>query len=470
MDIAIISAYLLAMILIGVYAAKRVSSASDLYVGGLNFGGVATALSFFTTYFSSVIFVGATAIGWKYGLLVLWKDVFVVFVGTLAAFIFIGPRLLAFSRRFGFSSIVEFIEVRYKSSLAGVIAALTTFVGLYIYTISALIGMARALEAMGLDYTMSLLISSVTTLLYIALGGYLAQVWTQSIQAVFMLAMAIAIAVTSLASVGGIGNLQQRLSSIDPLLASWPYRDLLPMFSFYLSLGFMGIGNPALVMKFITARDRISLKLATVVATATVATLTLSLDIASATTRAIISSDSVKPDHAFIYLTKTLMPKGFDTLMIIAILSASMSTISALINTLTHTLRDVVKKLGNNLIGNTKRDAMFFRITTATLAATATILALKPPEMLITLFGVTTAILSSTLVGPIIYGLYWRKATAEGAIASMVTSFAIAIAVSAYGHFSFPWTYYAFVPALAASLMVMPITNLVSKPARKQNC
>ncbi|MCC6017184.1 MAG: hypothetical protein LM582_09105 [Desulfurococcaceae archaeon] len=470
MDIVLISIYLMIMILLGVLASKRVSSVYDLYVGGLNIGGVATALSFFTTYFSSVIFVGATALGWKYGLLVLWKDIFVVIVGTLAAFVVIGPRVLALSRRYRIASIIDLIEIRYRSRAVSITASLTMFVGLYLYCISILIGMARALEAsIGLSYETSLAISSIVTLVYIVLGGYIAQVWTQVLQAVFMLFMAVTLGVTSIVAVGGFNNLQNALASIDPSLATWPYRDTLPMFAFFLSLGFMGIGNPALLIKFISVKDRISLKKAVLISTATVAILTLSLNIASATMRIILRNSIATPDHAFIYFTKTILPKGFDTLLVIAILSASMSTLSAILNTLTHIARDTTARL---LPRNPGNEMLFFRLTTLAIGITITIPALKPPEMLITLFGVTTSIISTVLVGPIIYGLFWRKASALGALVSMITSFAVAIAVNAYGGFRFPWTYYAFIPSIILSLTLLPLISIAipSKNTTEHYC
>jgi Na+/proline symporter len=108
--IVIILVYFGMLIAIGFIGMMKTRSVEEIYVGGMRVGGLLTALSFFTTYFSSVIFVGATAIGWKYGLLVLWKDVFVVWIGTLLAFIVLGPRLKALSTRLGILSIVELFE------------------------------------------------------------------------------------------------------------------------------------------------------------------------------------------------------------------------------------------------------------------------------------------------------------------------------------------------------------------------
>lgn len=443
----------------------RIKTVEDLYVGGMRIGGIVTALSFFTTYFSSVIFIGATALGWKYGLPILWKDVFVVVFGTLAAFIVLGPRLMILSRRLSFKSVVEFIEKRYSSRLAGLTAATVMLTGLFIYCLSIMVGMARAIEVvMKVDYVIALIIATVATLIYTAFGGYLGQVWTQAVQAVFMLFMAVAICAVSLVHTNGLPGLYQALRSIDPSLSGWPYRDFLPLFLLYVSLGLLGWGNPALVMRFISIKDRISFRSATVVAVATTVILTLSLNLASAASRVILP-DVPKPDYAFTYLVQKLFPQGFDALFLVSVLSASMSTLAAIMGTMTHLLRDIV---GSKARFSRRSEFLFYRVATVAIAFVATALSLQPPQMVIVLFGITTAVLSGVLVGPLVYGLFWRRVTAPAVTIAMVASFISAIAVSAYGNFGFPWTYYAFAPTIALSLMVPPMVSLFTKPPPRE--
>jgi Na+/proline symporter len=199
LDVAIVVAYFGVLVALGFIAMSRARSVEELYVGGMRVGGLLTALSFFTTYFSSVIFVGATAIGWKYGLLVLWKDVFVVWIGTFLAFVLLGPRLKAVAVRLRALSVVEVFEKRFGSRAPAVVAGITMLLGLTVYAISILIGTARAFEVIaGVPYLYALLAVAIITVVYTALGGYLGQVWTQAVQALFMLSMAIAICITSL--------------------------------------------------------------------------------------------------------------------------------------------------------------------------------------------------------------------------------------------------------------------------------
>jgi SSS family solute:Na+ symporter len=460
--IVIILVYFGMLIAIGFIGMMKTRSVEEIYVGGMRVGGLLTALSFFTTYFSSVIFVGATAIGWKYGLLVLWKDVFVVWIGTLLAFIVLGPRLKALSTRLGILSIVELFEKRFGSRTPAIAAGVAMLLGLVVYAISILIGTARAFEVVAsVPYLYALLAVAVVTMIYTAFGGYLGQVWTQAIQALFMLLMAIVICIASLSSIGGFTNLYNGLYSMDPALATWPYRDLLPMMALYLSLGFLGWGNPALLMRFIAIRDKISLKAATVFATLLVAILTLSLNLASASTRLLLKDSVSVPDYAFLYLVQELLPSGFNVLFLVAVLSASMSTLTAVLSTAAQILiRDlrILRRMGS--------EAAMFRLTIAILALLSIALSIKPPPMLMILFGVTTSILSGVLTGPIIYTLFWRKTSSEAITITIALSTAIAMGVAAYGRFQFPWTYYSFIPTLAFSLTLPPLISMLMKIRR----
>jgi SSS family solute:Na+ symporter len=273
--------------------------------------------------------------------------------------------------------------------------------------------------------------------------------------------MAVAICITSLASVGGVANLYNGLRSIDPALATWPYRDLLPLMALYLSLGFLGWGNPALLMRFISIRDRVSLKTATAIATVLVATLTLSLNLASATTKLILKDSVVVPDYAFLHLVQNLFPSGFTALFLVAVLSASMSTLTAMLSTASQILvRDLIG------LGRVGSEAVVFRLTVVVLAMLSIVLSINPPPMLMVLFGVTTSILSGVLTGPVIYTLFWRRVKPEAITVTIAVSTATAIGVAAYGDFKFPWTYYSFIPTLAISL-TLPL--IISMPTGRKS-
>ncbi|MEM4932978.1 MAG: hypothetical protein QXF19_05950, partial [Desulfurococcaceae archaeon] len=71
------------------------------------------------------------------------------------------------------------------------------------------------------------------------------------------------------------------------------------------------------------------------------------------------------PEYAFTYLVQRIFPQGFDIIFLLAVLSASMSTLTAIMGTMTHILRDVV---GLKKVFSSRNEFLFYRIVTVTIA------------------------------------------------------------------------------------------------------
>lgn len=79
-----------------------------------------------------------------------------------------------------------------------------------------------------------------------------------------------------------------------------------------------------------------------------------------------------------------------------------------------------------------------YRVVAAVIAFTATVMALQPLQIIMVLFNITTAILSEVLIGPIVYGLFWRRTTESAVTIAMIISLISAVAASTYENFKFP--------------------------------
>jgi Na+/proline symporter len=65
----ILGAFLLLMVLFGIFSSRKVKTTDDYVLGGRKIGPWLSAFAYGTTYFSAVIFVGyAGRFGWNFGL------------------------------------------------------------------------------------------------------------------------------------------------------------------------------------------------------------------------------------------------------------------------------------------------------------------------------------------------------------------------------------------------------------------
>jgi SSS family solute:Na+ symporter len=90
------------------------------------------------------------------------------------------------------------------------------------------------------------------------------------------------------------------------------------------------------------------------------------------------------------------------------------------------------------------------------------LLAINPPEMLAWLIWMGIGVMLATFAVPLLAGLYWRGATAEGAIASMAVGLVAAVGFGYWHQFvgALPVHFSFF--ALALSLAAMVVVSLFS--------
>ena len=250
--------YLVSVIAIGLWAARRGGdSEEDYFLGGRELSPFAMALSAVTSGRSAWLVLGASAAAWKLGLSALW-----LFPGYILAegvmFVTLGPRLRQRSIDEGALTLPEVFERCPKTSdrfpvrpLAGLIIILF----LVSYVSAQLVAGGKTLEAVfGLTgNTWGLAITAGIVLVYTLLGGYRAVVLTDVLQAFLLLAGLLVLPFLGLYHVGGWGALGTQLRAIDPELMALS-RGWLPLIG-GLAIGLGSLGNPHILVRHMTLKD-----------------------------------------------------------------------------------------------------------------------------------------------------------------------------------------------------------------------
>lgn len=142
---------------------------------------------------------------------------------------------------------------------------------------------------------------------------------------------------------------------------------------------------------------------------------------------------NIDPQLALGGLVVHLMPTGLQGIVIAALLATLMSSCSGqTLATATLLVNDILKE---KYFSNTPNKQMVFytRIVTCITGILSIIFALSIGNVLEAL-DIAYALLSGCVFVPVIFGFFWRKATAKGAFASMSVSFIVTtILVILYG-------------------------------------
>jgi len=134
-----------------------------------------------------------------------------------------------------------------------------------------------------------------------------------------------------------------------------------------------------------------------------------------------ISPELQQPDLALITVMETLVPSIVAGLTAAAILAAVMSTTDALLLAIAATLSNDVYRTILNPDASDSKVVKIGTIAVIGFGIFATIIAaLDPPDLLVELFTNALAFMASTMVAPLVLGVWWKHANVEGALASII--------------------------------------------------
>ncbi|HOA84822.1 MAG TPA: sodium:solute symporter, partial [Bacillota bacterium] len=125
------------MVYVGVRCRRNSVDVNRFVLGGRMVGPWITALSYGSTYFSAVIFVGyAGQFGWKFGLSAVWVGVGNAVIGSLLAWMILGRRTRIMTQQLDSRTMPEFFGKRLASKSLKIGASIIVFIFLIPYSAS----------------------------------------------------------------------------------------------------------------------------------------------------------------------------------------------------------------------------------------------------------------------------------------------------------------------------------------------
>lgn len=475
----ILAVYLVIMIGIGIYCRNKSASVSDYVLGGRNVGGWITAFAYGTSYFSAVVFIGyAGQFGWSYGVSAAWIGIGNAIIGSLLVWIVLGKRTRSMSKYLDASTMPEFFEKRYNSKSLKTVSAIIVFVFLIPYTASVYNGLSRLFEmAFNIPYSWCIIGMAVLTAIYVILGGYMATAINDFVQGIIMLIGIVAVVVCVINGKGGFGEALSQLGTItdsgipENTLNSLFGPDPLNLFGVVIltSLGTWGL--PQMVQKFYAVRDDKAITRGTIISTIFAVIVSggsylmggfgrlygaADAELAEQTGRTLIETGSngkLAFDSIVPAMLKEALPEVLIGVVVVLVLSASMSTLSALVLTSSSTLTiDLIKPAVKNL--SEKRQVVIMKALIAVFLIISVVIALNPNAYITTLMSISWGALAGAFLAPYMYGMFSKKITKPAVWASFITG----VGITTVHMFVFSL---GFFPELTKAAAALPV-NLAS--------
>jgi SSS family solute:Na+ symporter len=181
LDLAILALYFVGMLAVGVYFNRRQTGLEEYFVGGRDMGAGHIGLSVVATDVGGGFSIGLGGLGFVMGLSASWL-LFTGLVGAWMAAVVLVPRVKAIGDTHRHRSFPDFLAHRYGEPTR-LVAAVVSAVGYAGFTGAQLLaGGKLAAAAFDMQVTTAVLAMSVVIVVYTALGGLQAVVYTDTLQ------------------------------------------------------------------------------------------------------------------------------------------------------------------------------------------------------------------------------------------------------------------------------------------------
>ena len=436
-------AYLLLMIVIGIFSMKKTNSTEDYFLGGRGLNGWVAALSAQASDMSGWLLMGLPGSIYAMGTGQAWIAIG-LFLGTVANWLFISRRLRRYTIVANNSlTLPEFLENRYhdKKKVLLSISSIVIVIFFLVYTASALASGGKLFNTVfGVDYHLALAIGAAVILIYTFMGGFLAVCTTDFIQGTLML---IGLLVVPIAAYGfvnsdfvqniestGVINYNHYMSLFYNGATDQPYTfvDILSQLAW--GLGYCGM--PHILVRFMAVRSEKELKKSSVIAIVWVFLSLVAACVIGVVGRAFLApmilgtEGTASVESVFIEMINKVFNHHLALpfiggIFLCGILAAIMSTAdSQLLVCASSVSKDIYK----NVVKPDASDKTVLkvsRVTVIVVAILAFLIAWDPNSSIMKLVSDACAGLGSAFGPIVVCSLFWKRTNFAGAVAGIIS-------------------------------------------------
>jgi SSS family transporter len=452
LDITVFVSYLLATMAIGALFIRDQDSLSEYFLASRSMGRVVIAMTILAALFSGISFLAAPSEGYANGL-----AFYLVNVGFFIATPVTTLLFLPFFYRARFFTAYQYLEERFSVQVR-VLASASFIVRVLLWLALATYAPALALEqATGLPLWFTILCTGLLTTVYTTFGGMKAVIWTDVMQLGVLFGGQVLIALSAVSRVpggfGGVASIARDSGKFQISLSPDPTVRV-TLWGLVLGSAFMHLVQMATdqvsVQRYLTAKSLkeaqrgLWLKLWLVLPVTAVfyGTGVVLYAFYQVHGDPLASGRISRPDQILPYFVVTELPSGFPGLFIAAIYAASMSTVSAGINSLTSaSLIDFYQRLWKHPDLSEHSQVRLARRLTLAYGVLVTALAfgVKRLGTLLEASNTVIGLVGGPLLGLFLLGILVPRATAIGALAGWAAGVAVLAPVAFATRISFLW-------------------------------
>ncbi len=444
--------------LIGWISLKKTKDESDYWIAGGKLGWILGGATMSATHTSAGTFIGTMGViytvGWSFGWVVLSIPLAYWFMAA-----FLAPRFTRVKKL----TLPSFIEARYESKTARGVAGIIILISTVVYIQAQIVaGGLVANIVFGISPTQGMLIFTVILLAYTMIGGMIAVVYTDFLQMVIMVLGVLITVPLGIRHLGGLANLLDYVQAINPITFTWEGMPMALLFTLGLAFFLGSVSTPEKLTRLYAMRDMPTIRrgiLFTVIFTTVINLLVFVIGLVSMSLFPLLPTG----DLAMPIIAKAVLPTFIGTLMLAAITSAMMSTVDSL-------LLVAGSALSEDIYQNLIQPAASHRVRLKVARIGIFIVGVIPLILIISGVGkgeliqfivvLFSALMAASFFVPVVGGVWWKRATKQGAIAAMLGGITVTALWKLWGN---P-VIYPVLPGFITSTVLWIAVSLLTPP------
>lgn len=464
------------VLFVAVGITSRARSEEEFWVAGRDVGPLSNGMALASNWISVGSFLGLAGLIYLQGFGAL---AFVV--GWTGGYVLLLVLMASQLQRFGRFTAADLVAERFDSRLVRSITATVTVVIAIVYSVAQYQGIGLVFGwIFGLGYSESVVLGAIVVLGYVLLSGMLGVTRNQIVQYV-ILALAFLLPLFFVANRAGYFPLLPQLGygvavneiGSDPVTAWYDPLFVAPFahrsafgwiaLTFTLMVGTMGL--PHVITRFYTVGTERGARWSVVWGLLFIGVIYWAAPAYAAFAR--VFQVGARPSDAVADLvvigTTALagLPAWFSGFLAAGAIAAAFATTAGLLSVgaaaVSHDLYHSVFRREAS-----PDERMFVaRVATATLGLVIMVVALRPPGLVAEVVGAAFALAADTLFPVLVLGIWWRRATREGAVAGLAAGLAL-WSISAWGGWygGIGWIE-KWLPTDGHSLLAVPVVFVV---------
>ena len=453
-----VAIYIVIMVAVGIYAAKKTHSASEFIVAGRSLPLWLLTTTIVATWFGGGMMIGGAGAAYDHGLLGNIAD---PFGATLCLFL-LGLFFVRLIRRLKLLTFVEFVEQRF-GRVASVIASLAALASSIFWVAGMLVAFGIVFETLtGTPLVIGILGGSLVVILYTTMGGMLAVALTDFVQMIIIAVGLVMLLIVVLVDAGGWGAVSAQLP--EHTFRLYPLEHTGEQWLNYLRawviFGIADIASQSLMGRALAAKsERVaqnSFYLAAIAYLGFGMIPVLLGIIGSVTMPGLGDSESVIPALAFEHLHPVAIAV-FVGAVLAAIMSSCDSALLASASIVSINLLPIVKR---NPSDRLRLQVVRWGIPVCGLVGVG--IALNAQVVFDTMLDANLLMLAAVIV-PFILGVWWKKANRAGALAAMSMGI-VSWLMTSLVYPELPGDFVGLTVSLLTMLVVTPLTQKIDPP------